>query len=124
MTTEQAGQYPEVQPGPEPTERSPLAWWHSSHPTFAALTGFFAGMVYVIAVPGAFVAGLRLLTSQETAERYFPFVLVGLVLPALLLVRRKTRRFGLFVYLGMVLTTLVVVGVTSAVLYFLVQADA
>ena len=34
-----------------------LGWWHHSHPTFAGITGFFAGMLFVTALPGAF-AGL------------------------------------------------------------------
>ena len=54
-------------------------WWHRSHPTFAAITGFFSGMLFVTAVPGAFAGLLRLMFSFDTAERLFPLVLVGLV---------------------------------------------
>jgi hypothetical protein len=98
----------------------PFEWWHHSHPTFAGITGFFAGMLFVTAVPGAFVGILRLLFPYETAEKLFPFVLLALVLPIFLLVKRKTRRFAQFMFIGMVVTALVVLGVTSLVLYFMV----
>lgn len=101
---------------------SQLGWWHHSHPTFAGITGFFAGMLYVTAVPGAFVGVLRLLFTYETAEKLFPFVLIALVLPIAMLVKRKTRRFAQFMFVGMVVTALVVLGVASLVLYFMVDA--
>lgn len=104
-------------------ERHP-DWWHSDHPTFAALTGFFAGMLFVTAVPGGFAGVLRLLLPYETAEKYFPLVLVTLVVPVALLLGGRTRRFGKYMLLGMLLTALVVVGVTSLVLYFMVRYDA
>lgn len=97
-------------------------WWHHSHPTFAGITGFFAGMLYVTAVPGAFVGVLRLLFTYETAEKLFPFVLLALALPIAMLVKRKTRRFAQFMFVGMVVTALVVLGVASLVLYFMVDA--
>ncbi|MBD3946898.1 hypothetical protein IEZ24_14845 [Nocardioides ganghwensis] len=97
-------------------------WWHHSHPTFAGITGFFAGMLYVTAVPGAFAGILRLLFTYETAEKLFPFVLLALVVPIAMLVKRKTRRFAQFMFVGMVVTTLVVLGVASLVLYFMVDA--
>lgn len=108
------------QAGPEAEERP--GWWHHSHPTFAGITGFFAGMLYVTAVPGAFVGVLRLLFTYETAERLFPFVLLALALPIAMLVKRKTRRFAQFMFVGMVVTALVVLGVASLVLYFMVDA--
>ncbi len=104
----------------QPQER--LGWWHHSHPTFAGITGFFAGMLYVTAVPGAFVGVLRLLFAYETAERLFPLVLLALVVPIAMLVKRKTRRFAQFMFVGMVVTALVVLGVASLVLYFMVDA--
>ena len=97
-------------------------WWHHSHPTFAGITGFFAGMLYVTALPGAFAGILRLLFSYDTAERLFPFVLLALALPIALLVMRKTRRFAQFMFVGMLVTALVVGGVASLVLYFMVDA--
>lgn len=98
-------------------------WWHRSHPTFAAITGFFSGMLLVTALPGAFAALLRGVFSDETAETLFPFVLVGLAVPIVLLVRRKTRRFGIFMVIGMVLTAVVVLGVASLVLFFMLEYD-
>ncbi|NPD03087.1 hypothetical protein HN031_00085 [Nocardioides sp. zg-1308] len=104
------------------TQEGRFAWWHSSHPTFAGITGFFAGMLFVTALPGAFAGILRLLFPYETAERLFPFVLVFLALPIFLLVKRKTRRFGQFMFVGMIVTAMVVLGVASLVLYFMVDA--
>jgi len=99
-----------------------LGWWHHSHPTFAGITGFFAGMLFVTALPGAFAGLLRLLFDYETAEKLFPFVLLALALPIAMLVKRKTRRFAQFMFVGMLVTALVVLGVASLVLYFMVDA--
>ncbi len=99
-------------------------WWHRSHPTFAALTGFFAGMLFVTALPGAIAGVLRLLFSFETAEKVFPFLLLALALPIVLLAKRKTRRFGIFMAIGMAITALVVLGVASLVFFFMVQQEA
>jgi hypothetical protein len=121
MTTEQSGHASDHETA---DRRSRLDWWHHSHPTFSAITGFFAGMLFVTAVPGGFAGVLRLLFSYETAERLFPLVAIGLVVPVALLVKRKTRRFGVFMAIGMVITALVVLGVASLVLYFMVRQDA
>jgi hypothetical protein len=112
----------ETQPGVEAVDER--GWWHRSHPTFAAITGFFAGMLFVTALPGAFAAVLRLMFSYDRAQELFPLVLIALVVPIALLARRKTRRFGVFMVLGMAVTALVVMGVASLVLYFMVQYDA
>jgi hypothetical protein len=109
-----------VQETEAPQER--FAWWHSSHPTFAGITGFFAGMLFVTALPGAFAGILRLLFTYETAESLFPLVLLALALPIFLLAKRKTRRFAQFMFVGMLVTALVVLGVASLVLYFMVDA--
>ena len=110
-------------PAPGAGERHWWDWWHDSHPTFAALTGFFAGMVFVTAVPGAFAALLRLLFTYDTATRLFPWVLAFFLVPLGMLVPRRTRRFAQFVWLGMVVTAVVVLGVASLVLYFMVRYD-
>ena len=104
----------------EMSQERHFEWWHHSHPTFAGIAGFFAGMLFVTALPGAFAGILRLLFSYDTAERLFPFVLIALAVPIFLLVKRKTRRFAQFMFIGMVVTALVVLGVTSLVLYFMV----
>ena len=96
-------------------------WWHHSHPTFAALAGFFAGMLFVTALPGAVAGILRLLLPYETAESLFPLIALTLVFPIFLLAKRKTRRFGQYMFIGMVITALVVLGVASLVLYFMVD---
>lgn len=105
----------EETPGPAPD------WWHRDHPTFTALAGFFAGMLFVTVVPGGFAGVLRLLFHYDTAERLFPLVALFLVVPVGLVVAPRTRRFGTYMLIGMVLTALVVLGVASLVLYFMVR---
>ena len=96
-------------------------WWHREHPTFTALTGFFSGMLAVTLVPGAFAGILRLLFTYDRAERLFPWVAVLLVVPVGLVLYPPTRRYGRYFWIGMVLTALVVLGVASLVLYFMVK---
>lgn len=98
-------------------------WWHRDHPTFTALAGFFSGMLFVTAIPGGFAAVLRFLLPYEAAERWFPLVALTLILPLGLLAYAPTRRFGKYMFFGMVLTALVVLGVASLVLYFMVRMD-
>jgi hypothetical protein len=111
------GPEPGDEPGPEPS------WWHRSHPTFAGLVGFFIGVAYVIVVPGIYAAVLRLLLSDSAAQRLFPLIALALVAPLALLIPRKTRRFAQFMLLGVV-TTAVVIGLTAAVvIWVLVKLD-
>ena len=119
MTTEQA---PQQVTGQETSGESPH-WWHRDHPTFNALAGFFAGMLSVMLVPGAYAGILRLLFDYETAEQLFPYILLLLVIPAVLAAVPRTRRFGTYMFIGMALTTLVVLCVASLVLYFMVRSQ-
>jgi hypothetical protein len=101
----------------------PPSWWHRDHPTFAALSGFFAGLVYVVVVPGLFAGVLELAVEDSTAEDLYPFVLVMLALPLVLLVPHRTRRFGAYMVLGMLVTALVVGGVAALVLWYMVDRN-
>jgi hypothetical protein len=98
-------------------------WWHRDHPVFYALTGFFTGLVTVIVVPGAFAAILNALFTYERAEDFFPFVLVIFSVPFALIVVPRTRRFGRYMLLGMLLTAIVVIGVAALVLWVLWKTD-
>lgn len=124
MTTEQT---PHQSTGPEPAvgerQRPEPEWWQSDHPTFIALAGFFTGMLSVTIVPGAYAGILRLLFHYDTAERLFPYVLLILAVPLCLVLSERTRRFGKYMFVGMVLTTAVVVCVASLVLYFMVRSQ-
>ena len=102
------------------TERQP-DWWHRDHPTFTALTGFFTGLVFVIVVPGLFAAVLGWMFDEETAEDRFAWVLLTLAVPAGLMIVPKTRRFGLYMLLGMVVTAVVVGSVAAIVLWYMVE---
>jgi hypothetical protein len=120
MTTERA---PEQVTGQDTHEKTP-DWWQRDHPTFVALAGFFTGMLSVTIVPGAWAGILRLLFRYDTAEELFPYVLVILVVPLGLVLVERTRRFGTYMFVGMVLTTVVVLCVASLVLYFMVRSQA
>jgi hypothetical protein len=125
MTTDQ-DTTPSEPAGPsEPVaaERQP-DWWHRDHPTFASLTGFFTGLAFVVLVPGMFVALLHLLVDDDTAEDLFPFVLVTLVVPIGLLIAPRTRRFAIYMVIGMVATALVVGGVAALVLWYMIRREA
>jgi hypothetical protein len=127
MTTDEpAVRDPEPQTGDAPAEvgrredRQP-SWWHRDHPTFSALTGFFAGLLFVALIPAAYVAVLSLIFDNSKVEDLFPFVLVTLVVPLALVVNQRTRRFGTYFWIGIVLTAVVVVGVGALVLWYLVE---
>ena len=98
-------------------------WWHRDHPTFTALTGFFAGLVFVVVVPALFAGLMHLAFDDETAESLFPFVLVSLLVPIGLVTGQRTRRFGIYMLIGMLVTLIVVVGVAGLVIWFMVNRD-
>jgi len=98
-------------------------WWHRDHPTFAALSGFFTGLAFVILVPGLWAAVLRAFFDRDTAEDLFPFVAVVLAVPLVLIAVPRTRRFGRYMLLGMLSTAVVVVGVAAVVVWILIKAE-
>jgi hypothetical protein len=101
-------------------ERRP-SWWHRDHPTFAALSGFFTGLLFVALIPAVYVGILSLMFDNDRVEELFPFVLVTLVVPLALVVNKKTRRFGTYFWIGILLTAVVVLGVGALVLWYLVE---
>ena len=119
MTTDQEREPDRTAEDSGEDERQP-DWWHRDHPTFTALTGFFTGLGFLVLVPALFGGLLRLLFAYDTAERLFPFVLVTLLVPISLVILPRTRRFGLYMIIGMVTTALVVGGVAAIVLWYLV----
>ena len=116
MKTERA---PEQVTGQETDEAT--VWWRRDPATFTALSGFFTGMLSVMIVPGAYAGILRLLFHYDTAEELFPYVLLILAVPLCLVVVERTRRFGKYMFIGMALTTVVVLAVVSLVLYLMVK---
>jgi energy-coupling factor transporter transmembrane protein EcfT len=108
---------PVEEPAPEPS------WWHRSHPTFAGLVGFFTGVAYVIVVPGVYAALLGLLLSDSSAARLFPLIALALIVPLILLIPRKTRRFAQFMLLGVVATALVIGLTATLVIWVMVKLD-
>lgn len=112
---------PEEPAGGSPEPEQPPGWWHRSHPTFASLTGFYGGMLFIIVVPGLFAGICAWLFGQDRAKDLFPLVLVTLVFPLALLVPRRTRRFALFIWVGIISTAVVVVGVAALTLWLLIK---
>lgn len=109
-----------TEPEQSAAQREP-SWWHRDHPTFTALSGFFTGLVVVIVVPGIFAAVLSWMVDDDTAESLFPWVLVLLAVPIGLAIAPRTRRFGLYMLVGMVVTAIVVGGVAALVLWYMVS---
>lgn len=104
-------------------ERAAPNWWHRDHPTFTALTGFFTGLFYVLVIPAAFVGLLQVFVDDDTAEQLFPFVVVTLALPIVLLAFERTRRFGKYMLFGVLTTAVVVVGVGALTAWILISID-
>jgi hypothetical protein len=129
MTREQSVGSPDTstgsrsEAGPDDATERRTDWWHRDHPTFTALTGFFTGLAFVIVVPGLFATILNLLVDYNTAEDLFPFVLVMLAVPIGLLIAPRTRRFGIYMVIGMLVTLLVVAGVSALVLWYMIRQD-
>lgn len=102
----------------EQTDPAPVQHtWPRDHPVVIALTGFFAGLAYVCLVPAAYVALTRWVFSQDTSDDLFPFVIVAVLAPLALLVPERTRWFAKHVALGMVVTAVIVLGVSAMVLW-------
>lgn len=114
----------ETQPTRDEKARRLPDWWHRDHPVFVPLAGFFAGMAYVVLVPGTYAAVLKALVGYERAEDLFAFVLLTLVVPIGLLVPHHTRKFGRYMVFGVIATAVVVVGVALGVLWFLINRDS
>ena len=104
------------------SEASGPSWWHRDHPVFTPLTGFFGGLAFTLLVPGLFAALLETAFDQHTVSDVYPFGLVALVVPAVLVARERTRRLGLYFLLGMVTTAAVVLGVGALVLWLMIHS--
>jgi hypothetical protein len=109
------------QTGTSEATREGVDWWHHDHPTFTALTGFFTGLLFVCLVPAAFAGVLSALFDSDRVEELFPFVLVMLIVPLLLVIAPRTRRFGTYMWIGIVTTAVVVIGVGGLVLWYMVS---
>ncbi len=98
-------------------------WWHRDHPTFTPIMGFFTGLLFVSLVPAGFLGALNALFDDEVARDLSPLLATTLVVPFGLVVWRPSRRFGRYMLSGMVVTALVVVGVTTLVLWLMARRD-
>ena len=94
-----------------------LGWWRRDHPVFAAVAGFYAGIACVTLLPALYVGVLHTLGGTAQVERHFWWLLLVLLVPVWLVVSGRSRRAGLYMLLGMVVTCVVVLGVGGAVLW-------
>jgi hypothetical protein len=124
MSTDETEVRDPVEDQPDEGAADQPSWWHRDHPTFSALAGFFTGLAFVLLVPALFVGLLSLLFDYDRAEDMFPLVLLTLVVPLGLVVSPRTRRFGSYMWIGIVTTAVVVVGVGALVLYVLVNGES
>ena len=94
-------------------------------PDVRGLSGFFTGLLFVLLVPAMFVGLLSLLfDDNDRVSELFPLVLVTLVVPLVLVISPRSRRFGTYMWIGIVTTALVVGGVGALVLYVLVNGQS
>lgn len=86
-----------------------------------AALGFFTGASSAILVPGIWSAIVAALFDTDTATKAFWAVLLFFAVPAWLISREPSRRFGWTMLLGIVVT---VVAVVVAVVIFLMVLTA
>jgi hypothetical protein len=112
-----ASRYSSRMPATGSHRAKPPSWWHRGHPVFTPLAGFYTGLLFIIVVPLTASFLLRIFLSDDAASKHFVWILVLLLIPAGLVAAPQTRRFGWYMWLGMILTAIVVVGVVALVLW-------
>ena len=75
----------------------------------------------MLVVPTLFAAVVGALAGSDRVGGLFPFVVIILAVPLALVVPARTRQFGAFMWLGIVTTEVVVLGVGSLVLWYMVS---
>lgn len=103
--------------GPQPD------WWHRDHPTFTRLMGFFTGLAYLALVPAAFLAVLDLVFDDQVARALSPLLATTLIVPVGMMFHPRTRVFARYMLFGMLITAVVVVGVSALVLWVLASRE-
>ena len=96
-----------------PTQQAP------AHPVRSPVGGFLTGMVLVVVLPALALSGVHSVLGYRMTEQLAPLLTLLLVLPLGLAASRRTRTFGLYLALGMLVMLLVVVGVSAAVVWMM-----
>ena len=117
------GAQDETPTGPKHADDTGLSWWHRDHPTFAALSGFYVGLIYAIIAPSIIAAVLAGMYGSGGIVHHLWLGVLILVVPLVLTIVPATRRFGAFMWVGLVSTLVVVGGVAALVLWYLVRRD-
>ncbi|HEY1135209.1 MAG TPA: hypothetical protein VGE77_11605 [Nocardioides sp.] len=89
--------------------------------TRVALSGFYVGLVCMLFAPVLYFSATDWLFAAETSAELTPFVLLLLAVPAILVAVPRTRRFGLYMVLGLALTGVIVAVTAIAVLVLLLR---
>lgn len=82
-------------------------------PVRVAALGYLCGMLSVTVWPGGFTWLLGLFFTEDTAERLFALATLILVVPVALLAGGRTRRFGLYMVAGMVISVVVILAIAA-----------
>ncbi|CAN5262628.1 MAG: hypothetical protein ACSLEW_05985 [Nocardioides sp.] len=97
------------------------SWWHRGHPVFTPLAGFFTGLVFILVLPTTFAYVLRFFLPDDAAGGAYWVVLLTFLIPVGLMFSPRTRRFGRFMWLGIVLTAVVVICVAGVVVWWITR---
>jgi hypothetical protein len=89
-----------------------------------SLGGFFAGVAWIIIVPGLLLTLVNTLAPNDTGAGFLAAGLIALAAPIALLFSGKTRRFGAFMLIGMAVTMIVVAGVCVAFIALLMAGES
>ncbi len=121
-----AAHTPDPVPPATSTETGPPShpdWWHRDHPTFTRIVGFFTGLAFVSLVPALFLGIMRALFDYRVARELSPLLATTLVVPVGLLFWPKSRVFARYMIFGMVVTAVVVVGVSALVIWIMASRE-
>lgn len=114
---------------PEPAPHEPDESDESEEPerpepsTKTAILGFYFGVVCMLFAPVLYFSATRWLFPDATAGDLAPFALLQLAVPAILVAVPRTRRFGLYMVLGLIVTGIVVSVSAVAALFVLIKSD-
>ncbi|MEI2811415.1 MAG: hypothetical protein V9F00_14805 [Nocardioides sp.] len=98
-------------------------WWHRDHPTFTRIVGFFTGLAFVALVPPIFLGVMRALFEYRVARELWPLLATTMVVPVGLLFWPKARVFARYMIFGMLVTAVVVVGVSALVVWIMASRE-
>jgi hypothetical protein len=91
--------------------------------TGTSLGGFFAGVVWLIVVPGLLLTLLNTLAPDDTTAGLLFAGMLAVTVPIALLFPGRTRRFAMYMLIGIGVTAIVVAGVVVAFVAMLTTGE-